>query len=128
MRFILTMMLCAALAALTACGTTAPTTSQNTGGNSGAANKAVANQAQNAAPKTDAAKTDDHGHADDAPRITLAEAKKDFDAGNAVFVDTRAEVQYRQERIKGAINIPAEAAAARASEIPKGKKIIAYCS
>lgn len=122
MRFILTMMLLAAFAvvALTACQN-APTTSQNTGGNT--VNKTVANQTQNTAPKVDA-----HGHEDNAPRISLAEAKKEFDAGNAVFVDTRTEAAFNQERIKGAINIPAEAAATRAGEVPKGKKIIAYCS
>ena len=73
-------------------------------------------------------KTDEHGHADEAPRITLADAKKDFDAGNVVFVDTRAEATYKQEHIKGAINMPMEAVEARYKEIPTGKKIIAYCS
>ena len=77
-----------------------------------------------AAPK----KTDEHGHADEAPRITLADAKKDFDAGNTVFVDTRAANSYQQEHIKGAINMPMEAVEARYKEIPTGKKIIAYCS
>ncbi|CAN5748429.1 hypothetical protein BH20ACI4_BH20ACI4_21270 [soil metagenome] len=72
--------------------------------------------------------TDEHGHEDDAPRITLAEAKKEFDAGNAIFVDTRAEGSYKTEHIKGAINVPAEAAETRYKEIPTGKKIIAYCS
>lgn len=66
--------------------------------------------------------------AQDAPRITLEEAKKDFDAGTAIFVDTRAEVAYRQEHIKGAINIPAEAMETRYKEVPTNKKIIAYCS
>jgi len=84
--------------------------------------KAVATNT-NAAPKTD-----EHGHTDDAPRINLADAKKDFDAGNTVFVDTRAENSYKQEHIKGAINIPMEAVEMRYKEIPKGKKIIAYCS
>ena len=65
---------------------------------------------------------------DDAPRISLDDAKKDFDAGKAIFVDTRAEVQYKQEHIKGAINIPAEAFQTRYTEVPKDKKIIAYCS
>lgn len=73
-------------------------------------------------------KTDEHGHADEAPRIALADAKKDFDAGNVVFVDTRAEATYKQEHIKGAINMPMEAVEARYKEIPTGKKIIAYCS
>ena len=93
---------------------------------------------QNAAPpvRIDAAKTvdssaektDSHGHTDDAPRITLADAKKDFDAGNVVFVDTRAESAYKSEHIKGAINMPMEAVELRYKEIPTGKKIIAYCS
>ena len=72
------------------------------------------------------ATTDTHG--DDAPRITLADAKKDFDAGNVVFVDTRAEVQFKSERVKGSINVPMEAFEARWQSIPKDKKIIAYCS
>ena len=71
---------------------------------------------------------DEHDHTDAAPRITLAEAKKEFDAGTAVFVDTRAEATYKNEHIKGAISIPAESAATRYKEIPPGKKIIAYCS
>jgi len=65
---------------------------------------------------------------DEAPRISLADAKKDFDAGNVVFVDTRAEAAYKTEHIKGAINISAEAFQTRYAELPKGKKIIAYCS
>ncbi|MCU1289217.1 MAG: Rhodanese-like domain protein [Acidobacteria bacterium] len=75
-----------------------------------------------------ASKTDEHGHPDGAPRITLAEAKKDFDAGNAVFIDTRAEAAFKQERIKGAINISMESFEAKYKDIPAGKKIIAYCS
>jgi 3-mercaptopyruvate sulfurtransferase SseA len=73
-------------------------------------------------------KTDEHGHEDDAPRITLAEAKKDFDAGNAVFVDTRAETSFKNEHIKGAVNVPIEAFEAKYKEIPTGEKIIVYCS
>ncbi len=65
---------------------------------------------------------------EEAARISLEDAKKDFDAGNAIFVDTRAEVAYKNEHIKGAINIPAEAFQTRYAEVPKDKKIIAYCS
>ena len=67
-------------------------------------------------------------HSDDAPRISLEDAKKAFDEGYVVIVDTRAEVAYKTEHIKGAINIPAEAFQTRYKEVPKGKKIIAYCS
>lgn len=118
MRFIFSLMLLAAfaVAGLTACQNAAPTSQTNS-------NTVVANQPKNAAPKTD-----EHGHADDAPRISLADAKKDFDAGNVVFVDTRAAVAYQQEHIKGALNIPMEAVESRYKEIPTGKKIVAYCS
>jgi hypothetical protein len=105
-----------AVAGFTACQNASTTTSP-------ANNKAVANKPQNAPPPPP-----HKDPADDAPRISLADAKKDFDAGNVVFVDTRAEIAYKQEHIKGAINVPMEAVDTRYKEIPSGKKIIAYCS
>ncbi len=66
--------------------------------------------------------------ADDAPRISLADAKKAFDEGTVIFIDTRAEASFKQEHIKGAINISADTFEAKYKEIPTGKKIIAYCS
>ena len=65
---------------------------------------------------------------DDAPRITLAEAKAAFDAGSAIFVDTRAEAAYKPEHIKGAINITQDKLESKLSSLSKDKKIIAYCS
>ena len=102
--------------AFTACQNA--TTSQNATAGS---QNTIAVQNRNAAPKTDE-------HEDNAPRISLAEAKKEFDAGSAVFVDTRSVAAFQQEHIKGAINVPADALEARYKEIPTGKKIIAYCS
>lgn len=68
-------------------------------------------------------------HTDDgAPRIALADAKAAFDAGTAVFIDTRGEDMYKQERVKGAINITLQDDASKYDSIPKGKKIIVYCS
>ena len=61
------------------------------------------------------------------PRIAVEDAKKDFDAGTAVFVDTRSEYAYNIEHIKGAMNIPLEKFEERYKDIPTGKKIIAYC-
>jgi len=65
---------------------------------------------------------------DDAPRISLADAKKDFDGGSALFIDTRADTLYAQEHIKGAINITYEALKEKMKGLPKDKPIIAYCS
>jgi len=67
----------------------------------------------------------DEGH--DAPRISLADAKKAYDAG-ATVVDVRDVTAYKTEHIKGALHIPIAEAAANESKLPKGKKIIVYCS
>ncbi|MEO6391650.1 MAG: rhodanese-like domain-containing protein [Pyrinomonadaceae bacterium] len=66
--------------------------------------------------------------ADGVPRISVADAKLAVDKGEAVIVDARPADAYRQEHIKGSINIPSNEAAARIAELPKGKLLIAYCS
>ncbi|MEO8647980.1 MAG: rhodanese-like domain-containing protein [Acidobacteriota bacterium] len=65
---------------------------------------------------------------DDAPRITLADAKKDYDVDSAVFFDVRSEDAYKQEHIKGAINLSQGILDKHLEKLPKNKKIIAYCS
>ena len=74
--------------------------------------------------------TDSHGHAEgaDAPRISVADAKKAFDDGSAVFIDTHLKNAYDDGHIPGAINIPVAELDLKVNTIPKGKKIIAYCS
>lgn len=64
----------------------------------------------------------------EVPRITLADAKKAFDDGNAVFVDSRGDAAYKAEHIAGSINIPYGGQAPDLSSLPKSKKIIVYCS
>lgn len=61
-------------------------------------------------------------------RIDLAAAKADFDNGKAVFIDTRPAAAFEDEHVKGAINITADDFAVKADTLPKGSKIIAYCS
>ena len=74
--------------------------------------------------------TEAHSHAgeNEAPRISLAEAKKAFDEGEAYFIDVRGEDNYKNEHIKGAVNIRPDNLEARYKEIPGDKKIIVYCS
>lgn len=64
----------------------------------------------------------------DAPRISLSDAKKAFDDGNAIFVDTRAATFFQNEHIEGALNIPSSDFESTYKDLPKDKKIIAYCS
>lgn len=64
----------------------------------------------------------------DSPRIPLEQAKADFDRGTAVFIDTHSSQAFAAEHIKGAINITNSDVDLKASSLPKGKKIIVYCS
>ncbi len=64
----------------------------------------------------------------DSPRIPLEQAKADFDRGTAVFIDTHSAQAFAAEHIKGAINITNTDVDLKASSLPKGKKIIVYCS
>lgn len=92
----------------------------------------VANQpVATPAPARQQPAADDHhdeAAVDDAPRISLAEAKKDFDNKAAVFVDTHTAEQFELDHIPGAINVQANTIKQNLNKIPKGKKIIAYCS
>ena len=90
------------------------------------ANQAVPTPAQQ--QQQPASDGHDEAAVDDAPRISLAEAKKDFDNKTAVFIDTHAKEQFDYEHIPGAINVQANTIKQNLNKIPKGKKIIAYCS
>ncbi len=121
MRFILFILLLSMSALISGCQNSAAPTSI----------KPIANNTPQAAkPKAAPATHDGHDHAADqnAPRISLADSKKAFDAGNAIFVDTRYADAFQIERIKGAINIPANQFETAHTKIPTGKTIIAYCS
>lgn len=75
-----------------------------------------------------AAQTEEHNNIEEAPRISLANAKKEFDAGTALFIDTRGDAAYKIEHIKGAVSISSDNLKAHLKELPKDRKIIAYCS
>ena len=116
MRNILILIMVSALAILTAC-------------QSSAAPITVKNVDESPAKTETKADADHSEHSEDeAPRISLEEAKKAFDSGEAIFVDTRSESSFNNQHIKGAINIPVADFEKRYSELPKDKKIIVYCS
>jgi len=75
--------------------------------------------APTAAPKSDR---------QDAPRISLADAKKAFDDKTAMFIDTHPKATYDAGHIPGAINITVQDLETKFGSIPKDKRIIAYCS
>lgn len=64
----------------------------------------------------------------DARRITATEAREAVAKGTAVLVDVRGAESHGAEHAKGALSIPVNEIAARASELPKDKLIITYCT
>ncbi|MBA3573320.1 MAG: rhodanese-like domain-containing protein [Pyrinomonadaceae bacterium] len=83
-----------------------------------------------AAPQSSNAATGGHDHAAETavPRISIMEAEAAVKRGEAVFLDVRQAPAYNAGRIKGAILMPEAEIASRAMTLPKGKKIITYCS
>ncbi len=75
-------------------------------------------------PKTSPAATP----GDNARRITADEVHKLWEKGDVVIIDTRAEVAYKQEHIKGSISMPTGTVLQRIDELPKNKMIVAYCT
>jgi rhodanese-related sulfurtransferase len=68
---------------------------------------------------------------DDVLRITPKELKAKMERGERVFIlDVRSKGSYNssQVKIKGAVRIVLEELADRASEIPFGREVIAYCT
>lgn len=70
----------------------------------------------------------EYATAADVPRISVEEAKKEFDSGAAVIIDSRGEQAFAQEHITGSINLPGGSPDEKFAALPKDKKIFVYCS
>lgn len=66
--------------------------------------------------------------ADGVARITVADARREAEAGRAVFVDVRGKTEFDKSHIKGALSLPKTEAAARAAEMPRDKTLVLYCA
>ena len=64
----------------------------------------------------------------EVPRIDPEEAKAQFDAGTAVFVDTRDLNEYEAAHIPGAIHMTLDEIEARHMELTVSPEIITYCT
>jgi len=64
----------------------------------------------------------------DVPRISIEDAKKEYDAGTAIIVDSRPETAYKPDHIAKSLNIPLGSTDDKFAALPKDKKIIVYCS
>jgi hypothetical protein len=66
---------------------------------------------------------------DKMPRLRPEETKKLVDEGKAVIIDVRGTEAYKISHIKGSLDYPlTKVEAGDFSGLPKGKRIIAYCT
>ena len=61
-------------------------------------------------------------------RISLAEASKMLDEGDAVVVDVRQPDEYKAGHVKGALFIPVDDVLNRVDELPKDKNLLFICA
>ena len=65
---------------------------------------------------------------DNVRRITVDELQQALAAHQAVLVDVRNDVAYKNGHIKGALLIPATEIDKHLAELPKDKLIVTYCA
>ncbi len=64
---------------------------------------------------------------DDTDAVDTDELLRRLRSGDAVVLDVRPEPEYAGGHLPGAIHIPLEELAARLSELPTDREIVAYC-
>lgn len=65
---------------------------------------------------------------DGVRRVSIADARRAVESGEAVFIDVRSKAEYDRGHIKGALSFPKSEVQTRFGELPKNKLIIAYCA
>ena len=66
--------------------------------------------------------------ADGVERISIDDLQDALENGDAVLVDVRGRVDFQLGHIGGARSIPLGLLTERASELPRDKKIVTYCT
>ena len=64
----------------------------------------------------------------DVPRISLDEARRKLDSGEAILVDVRTKESYDSSHAQGALSIPETEVDSRLNEIPHDGDVILYCT
>jgi hypothetical protein len=79
-------------------------------------------------PVDSAASPTPQSEEDKMPRTTAQEAVQLAAKGQAVILDVRSEDAFKAQHAKGAVNVPLDKIESGQHQLPKDKKIIAYCT
>ena len=61
------------------------------------------------------------------PEVPRHELMEQLQAGAAVLIDVRPALEFQSGHIPGALSLPAEELEGRIAELPREKRIVAYC-
>jgi rhodanese-related sulfurtransferase len=67
------------------------------------------------------------GERSDVEQLSASELRERLEHGNVIVLDVRPEAEYRAGHIAGALSAPLERLDAVAGELPKRRKVVAYC-
>jgi rhodanese-related sulfurtransferase len=59
--------------------------------------------------------------------LSRSEVETLLESGDAVLIDVRPAIEYRHGHIVGALSLPVEELRARLEDLPRNKRIVAYC-
>ena len=59
--------------------------------------------------------------------VSYGEIEPMVQAGDAVLIDVRPQIEFDSGHLPGALNLPVEDVGRRAAELPRQKRIVAYC-
>jgi 3-mercaptopyruvate sulfurtransferase SseA len=79
-------------------------------------------------PVDSAASPTPQSEEDKMPRASAQEAVNLAAKGQAIILDVRSEEAYKAQHAKGAVNVPLNKIESGEHQLPKDKKIIAYCT
>lgn len=65
---------------------------------------------------------------DGVRRVTVSELRDAIARGEALVVDVRSEMAFKESHIKGARLVPVNEVLAKAGEMPRDKLIVTYCA
>ena len=68
------------------------------------------------------------GNRAEVTRIAVEDLRAQNDRGEVTVIDVRDAASFAQSHIPGAINMPFASIEGMADSIPKGKKIVTYCT
>ena len=87
---------------------------------------------QNRTSQTASLTSDSSGHEEESfpeiERVSLEEARAEFDSGTAIFVDVRGEQAYAAAHVAGSVSLPLTEIESRLGELDPNQWIITYCT